>query len=61
MGKQFLSWMAAGLAGIAVAAYQFIQAGGPVTLKAVGGFVLTALIVRAANWVVATFGPKPVA
>lgn len=59
MGKQFLSWMAAGLAGIAVGAYQFIEAHGAFNMKAVLGFVVSAVLVRAANWVVATFGPKP--
>lgn len=59
MGKQFLSWMAAGLAGIAVAAWQHFQAGVPVSAKTVIGFVGAAVLVRAANWVVATFGPKP--
>lgn len=59
MGKQFLSWMAAGLAGIAVAAYEFIEHGGAFTLKSIAGFVAAAVLVRAANWVVATFGPKP--
>lgn len=59
MGKQFLSWMAAGLAGIAVAAYQHFAGGVAIDLKAVAGFVAAALLVRAANWVVATFGPKP--
>lgn len=59
MGKAFLSWMAAGLAGIAVAAYQHFTTGAPVNAKAVIGFVAAALLVRAANWIVATFGPKP--
>lgn len=60
MGKSFLSWMAAGLAGIAVAAYTYVTTSGGVTLKSVVGFVAAALLVRAANWAVATFGPKPV-
>lgn len=59
MGKQFLSWMAAGLAGIAVATYEFIEHGTGLTVKTVVSFVLAAILVRAANWAVATFGPKP--
>ena len=59
MGKQFLAWMSAGLAGIAVAAYQYFAAGQAVSLKSVLTFVASALLVRASNWVIATFGPKP--
>lgn len=61
MGKSFLSWMAAGLAGIAVAVYTYATTTGGVTVKSIVGFVAAALLVRAANWVVATFGPKPAA
>ena len=60
MGKAFLQWLSAGLAGIAVATYQYFTSGHAVTVKAVVGFVATALLVRAANWVIATFGPQPV-
>lgn len=59
MGKAFLSWMAAGLGGILVAALGFIQSGGPVTVTTVLTFVGSALLVRAANWIVATLGPQP--
>jgi hypothetical protein len=61
MGKQLLSWMAAGLAGIAVATYQYFTSGHALTAKALAGFVASALLVRAANWIVANLGPKPVA
>lgn len=59
MPKQFLSWMAAGLGGILAAALVQFQSGTPLTAKAVLSFVGAALAVRAANWVVAVFGPKP--
>lgn len=59
MTKNFLSWMAAGLAGIAVATYTYFTSGHAVSFKAVAGFVVAAILVRAANWVVATLGPKP--
>ena len=59
MGKQFLSWMAAGLGAIAVATYNYFTSGHEITLKTVVAFIATALLVRAVNWVVATFGPQP--
>ena len=61
MGKSFLSWMAAGLGGILAAALIHFQSGAPLDLKAVAGFIGAALLVRAANWIVATLGPKPAA
>lgn len=61
MSKNFLSWMAAGLAGIAVATYEHFSSGAAVSAKAVIGFVVAALLVRASSWVVATFGSKPAA
>lgn len=57
--KELIKWMAAGLAGIALATWQHFQAGTPVSLKLVVAFVASALLVRAANWVVANVGPKP--
>lgn len=59
MPKAFLSWMAAGLGGIVAAALVHFSSGTPVTLKSLVGFVGAAIAVRAANWIVATFGPKP--
>ena len=59
MGKQFLSWMAAGLGGILSQVFAMIQVGGGVTVKLVLNAVIVAVLLRAANWVVATFGPKP--
>lgn len=61
MGKQFLAWLAAGIGGIIAAGVQALQSGGGVNLKAAGTAVLVAVLLRAANWVVATFGPKPAA
>jgi hypothetical protein len=59
VGKNFLSWIAAGLGGIIAAGVQALQSGGGVNLKAAGSAVLVALLLRAANWVIATLGPKP--
>jgi len=61
VGKQFLAWLAAGIGGIIAAGVQALQSGGGVNLKAAGTAVLVAVLLRAANWVVATFGPKPAA
>lgn len=61
MGKQFLAWLAAGVGGIIAAGIQALQSGGGVNLKAAGSAVLVAVLLRAANWVIATFGPKPAA
>lgn len=61
MGKNFISWMAAGVGGILAAAVQVLTAGGSIDLKAAGTAALTAVLLRAANWVIATFGPKPAA
>lgn len=57
MTKNFLSWISAGLAAIFAAALQYFTSGHELTLKAAGVFVGTALLVRAAQWVIATFGP----
>lgn len=61
MGKAFLQWMAAGLGGIVAAALVYYQSGAVLTVKSVLGFVGAALAVRAANWIIATLGPKPTA
>jgi len=60
MGKEFLKWMAAGLSGILLAAFQAVQAGG-VSAKSVISALIGAVLYRAGSWVVATFGPKPAA
>ena len=57
MTKNFLSWMASGLAGIAVAVYTYFTSGHELSLKAAAGLVVSALLVRAAQWVVANLGP----
>jgi hypothetical protein len=59
MGKNFLSWMAAGIGALLASALQYFASGQAVSLKAVAVFIGTGLLVRAANWVVSTFGPKP--
>ena len=61
MGKQFLAWMAAGVGGILSQVFAAIQSGGGFTPKAVLNAVIVAAILRAANWIIATFGPKPAA
>lgn len=61
MTKNFLSWMAAGVGAILAAALQYFTSGGELSVKSVAAFVGTALLLRAANWVVSTFGPRPVA
>ncbi len=58
MGKQFLGWLAAGLGGILTAAVAHFSSGAAFSLKDAGTFIGFALLVRAANWVVATLGPK---
>lgn len=60
MTKNFLSWMASGLAGIAVSVYTYFTSGHELSLKSVLSFVASAVLVRAAQWVVANLGPKPV-
>lgn len=59
MTKNFLSWMAAGLGAIVVATYTYFTSGHVITFKAVIGFVASAVLIRAVNWVVANYGPKP--
>lgn len=61
MGKAFVQWMAAGIGGILAAAVQVLTSGGGINLKAAGVALLTAVVLRAANWVVSYFGPKPAA
>ena len=61
MGKQFLSWMAAGIGAILASALQYFTSGHVLTVSSLLTLVGTALLLRAANWVVATFGPKPAA
>lgn len=59
MTKNFLSWMSAGVGAILASALQYFTAGNVLTLKSVGAFVGTAILLRAASWVVANYGPKP--
>lgn len=61
VAKAFLQWMASGLGGIVAAALVYYQSGAVLTLNSVLSFVGAALAVRAANWVIATLGPKPTA
>lgn len=58
MTKNLLSWMAAGLAAIVVATVNYVAVHPGLSLKAVALYVATALIVRAANWVIANYGPS---
>ena len=60
MGKAFLSWMAAGVGGLLSQVFAAIQAGGA-TPKLLLNAAVVAILLRAANWVIATFGPKPAA
>lgn len=60
MGKAFLQWMAAGVGGILAAALAHFTSGAPLTFTTLLTFVGAAVLVRAANWVIAFLGPKPV-
>ena len=60
MLKNLLSWLAAGVGGILSQVFALLQ-GGNVNLKIVLNAVAIAVLLRAANWVIATFGPKPAA
>jgi len=59
MTKEFLKWMAAGLVAILLSVVNYIASGGPITIKTIGALVLGPLLVRAANFIVNWFGPKP--
>jgi len=54
----FFKWMQAGLAGAAQAVIQAVS-GGHFGVKALALGVLGALVVRAAGYVVARYGPAP--
>jgi len=59
MTKNFLSWMSAGIGAILASTLSYFMSGNPVTFKSVVTVLGTALLLRAASWVVANFGPKP--
>jgi hypothetical protein len=60
MGKNFLSWMAAGLGALLSSVLQYFTAGNVVTVKSFAVFVGSWALFRAAQWVIANLGPKPV-
>ena len=59
MGKAFLQWMAAGIGGILSQVFAVIQSGGAISAKVVLNALVVAALLRAANWVITTLGPKP--
>ena len=59
MGAAFLKWMSAGLGAIFASALSYFMSGNVFTVKSALTFIGTALLLRAASWIVSTFGPKP--
>ena len=55
--QEFLKFMQAGLASIALLVFQLVTGGTTTTVGAIAQLVGVALLVRAAGWVIQKFGP----
>lgn len=56
--QEFLKWMQAGLASLALTVFQLVTGGTHPTGGAVAQTIGVALLVRAAGWVIQKFGPQ---
>jgi len=57
MNKNFWSWMAAGVGSLVLSIANYLTSGQSISAKSVGLFIGGAVLLRAANWVIANVGP----
>ena len=59
MGKELLKILQASLAAAVIQVAQVLQTGGVLTGKAIGSWLIAAIVIRLAGWAVGKFAPAP--